>query len=121
MDAYEKIIKTMREEAGKEAGDMLPSFGLAEMTGEKTLSFNGLDFDEEDVLFADYLLNRAIKKVDFTIGDDTPSENEGHHVHPWTDKSKYMSKLAAGDTVFGFIIDDDDDEKFLVLCRVGGA
>lgn len=118
MNPYEKLIKTMREEA-KNGVDSI-SMGLATMTGEKTLTYNGMEFDEDDILFSDHLTQKIMKKVDFTIGDNTPSEHEGYHVHPWTDKSKYISKLDEGDLVFGILIDTDDDQKFLVLCRIGG-
>mgnify|MGYP006908893465 CR=1 FL=1 len=91
MNPYEKLIKTMREEA-KNGVDSI-SMGLATMTGEKTLTYNGMEFDEDDILFSDHLTQKIVKKVDFTIGDNTPSEHEGYHVHPWTDKSKYISKL----------------------------
>lgn len=118
MNPYEKLIKTMREEA-KNGVDSI-SMGLATMTGEKTLTYNGMEFDEDDILFSDHLTSRAVKKVDFTIEDNVASPNEGYHRHPWTDKSKYMSKLDEGDVVFGILIDTDDDQKFLVLCRIGG-
>ena len=49
MNPYEKLIKTMREEA-KNGVDMT-SFGLATMTGEKTLTYNGMEFEEDDCLF----------------------------------------------------------------------
>lgn len=117
MDAYEKIIKTMRDEASKEIN--MPSFGFAEMTSEKSLIYNGLDFDEDDVIFADYLLSPPVRKVDFEITQEQ-TYHETHHNHGWTDKSKNVEKLRAGDTVFGIMVDYDEDEKFLVLCRIGG-
>jgi hypothetical protein len=118
MNPYEKLIKTMREEAQNGVDSV--SMGLATMTGEKSLTYNGMEFDEDDLLFADHLTTRAVKKVDFTIEDNVASPNEGYHRHPWTDKSKYISKLDEGDVVFGILIDTDDDQKFLVLCRIGG-
>lgn len=117
MNAYEKLIMTIREESAKEVD--LPSFGFATMTGEKTLNYNGLDLDEDDVIFADSLLTPAVKKVDFEITQEQ-TYHETHHNHGWTDKSKTMGKLNEGDTVFGIMVDYEDDEKFLVLCRVGG-
>jgi len=118
MNPYEKLIKTMREEA-KNGVDMA-SFGLAEMTGADSLTYNGMEFEADDCLFADHLLEKRLKNLDFEIGDDEPSEHEDHHIHPWTDKSEYITELQSGDTVFGILIDTDEDQKFLVLCRVGG-
>lgn len=118
MNPYEKIIKTMRNEANN--GVEKSSFGLAVMTGADSLTYNGMEFEAEDCLFADHLLEKRLKNLDFKINDDTPSENEGHHVHPWTDKSKYIPALKSGDTVFGILISTDEDQKFLVLCRIGG-
>lgn len=117
MDAYEKMLKTIREESEKAV--KLPSYGIAEMTGEKTLTYNGMEFDEEDVIVADYLTERSVKTVDFTINQEQPL-GEGHHNHTWTNKSVYRPKLKSGDVVFGFLIDYEDDEKFLILCRIGG-
>ena len=77
MNPYEKLIKTMREEAKN--GVNMASFGLATMTGAKSLVYNGMDFDADDCLFADHLLKKRVNKLDFNIDDDTPSEHEGHH------------------------------------------
>jgi len=119
MNPYEKLIKTMREEAKN--GVDSTSFGLATMTSATTLSYNGMEFEEDDILISDHLTQDIVTKVDFTIDDNTPSEHEGYHVHPWTDKSKKIKKLKRDDLVFGILIDaDDDDQKFLVLCRIGG-
>lgn len=119
MNPYEKLIKTMRDEAKN--GVNMASFGLATMTSANSLTYNGMEFEEDDILVADYLTQDLITKVDFTIGDNAPSEHEGYHVHPWTDKSKKIKKLKENDLVFGIIIDaDDDDQKFLILCRIGG-
>lgn len=109
----------MREEAKN--GVDSTSFGLATMTSATTLTYNGMEFEEDDILISDHLTQDIVTKVDFTIDDNTPSEHEGYHVHPWTDKSKKIKKLKRDDLVFGILIDaDDDDQKFLVLCRIGG-
>ena len=118
MNPYEKLIKTMRQEAAN--GVESASFGLATMTGAKSLTYNGMEFDDDDCLFADHLLKKRVNKLDFKINDDTPSEHTGHHVHTWEDKSEYITPLKIGDVVFGILIDTDDDKKFLVLCRIGG-
>ena len=118
MNPYEKLIKTMRQEAAN--GVTPASYGLATMTGADSLTYNGMEFESEDCLFADHLLEKRLKKLDFKIGDNEPSEHEGKHIHPWTDKSEYIPKLKSGDVVFGILIDTDEDQKFLVLCRIGG-
>jgi hypothetical protein len=119
MNPYEKLIKTMREEA-KNGVDMT-SFGLATMTGEKTLTYNGMEFEEDDCLFADHLLKPRLEVLDFENKKNIPiPDDEEHHYHKWKDNSTYIEPLKSGDTVFGILIDTDDDQKFLVLCRVGG-
>ena len=119
MDAFEKLIKTMRNEARQ--GIDLPSFGLAVMTSATSLSYNGLELEEDDIIIPDHLKHKVVKKVDFTIEDNVSSPNIGYHRHPWSDQSQYTTTLAEGDTVFGFMIEQDDEPKFLVLCRIGGA
>lgn len=118
MNAYEKLLKTMREEAAN--GVASSSYGLATMTGTDSLNYKSMEFEADDCLFADHLLEKRLKKLDFDIEDNEPSEHEGKHIHPWTDKSEYIPKLKSGDVVFGILIDTDDDQKFLVLCRIGG-
>lgn len=119
MDAFEKMIKTMREEAKK--GVKLPSFGLAEMTGADSLIYHGMKFEADDILVADHLTKKRLTKLDFEIKREYPIEDTEHHYHKWEDKSEYIKPLKSGDVVFGFLINADDDEKFLVMCRVGGA
>ena len=132
MDAYEKLIMTMRNEAAKEID--LPSFGFAEMTSESSLNYNGLDFDEDDIIIADHLVER---EVEVTATAKTESvEDHSHPLSPGSTgsagghyhdiklnkkKVKIHSDLKEGDTVFGFMVDYEDDEKFLILCKVGGA
>lgn len=118
MDAYEKLLKTMRAEAKQ--GIDLPSYGLAVMTSDTTLTYNGLELEEDDIIIPDHLTTKTVKKVDFTIEDNAPSPNEGYHRHPWTDKSEYTDEIGEGDIVFGFMIEQDDEQKFLIVCRIGG-
>ena len=127
MNAYEKIIKTMREEAKN--GVDLPSFGFAEMTSETSLNYNGLDFEEDDIVFAEHLKTREVKvTLNKTIETEKypePEEEPGHKhkvkINLNKEKVKVTTTLKEGDVVFGFIVDYDDDEKFLVLCKVGGV
>ena len=115
MNGYEKLIMTMRKEAKNGVNET--SFGLAEMTGEKTLSYNGMDFDEDDVLFADHLLKPRLEVLDFELKKNIPlPDDDEHHYHKWKDESTYIEPLKSGDVVFGLLV----DEKFLVLCRIGG-
>ena len=115
MDAYEKMIMTMRNEAQNSVQGS--SFGLAVMTGTDTLTYNGLELDADDILIADHLTMRRLSRLDFSI----QSSGGTSHSHGWTDQSEYIEPLAEGDIVFGVMIESDDDQKFLVLCRVGGA
>ena len=116
MNAYEKLIKTMRNEAKN--GVSGSSYGLATIT-DTGLTYNGMDFEDDDILYADYLTKPRLTTLDFLIKKEQPYE-ETHHNHDWKDKSEYIEPLAAGDVVFGILIKADDDEKFLALCRIGG-
>lgn len=117
MNGYEKLIMIFRDEAKKSVPGS--SYGLAVMTGDDTLSYNGLELDSDDVVFADYLTKKRLTKLDFEINQEEPLP-ESHHNHEWTDKSTYIKSLKEGDVVFGIMLDVDDEEKFLVLCRIGG-
>ena len=118
MDAYEKLIKTMRDEASK--GVDMPSYGMAVMTGADSLSYNGLELEVDDIIIPDHLAIKWATEVDIEVDDDVSSPNEGHHRHTWTDKTTYTKPLEEGDIVFGFMITEDDDQKFLIMCRIGG-
>ena len=131
MDAFEKIIMTMRNEAKN--GVESSSFGIAEMTSENTLSYNGLDLEEDDIIIPDHLKEREIEA---TV--EVKTESVADHSHPLSPgstgdagghyhdiklekkKVKIGQGLKEGDSVFGIMIEYDDDEKFLILCKIGG-
>lgn len=117
MDGYEKLIMVMRGEAKK--GVPGSSYGLAVMAGADSLTYNGMSLDADDIVFADYLTKKRVNKLDFDIEKEEELP-EGHHNHKWTDKSTYIKPLKEGDVVFGIMLDVDDEQKFLVLCRIGG-
>lgn len=117
MNGYEKLIMILRDEAKKSVPGA--SYGLAVMTSSDTLTYNGLSLDADDIVFADHLQKKRLCKLDFEI-DHEENLPEGHHNHGWEDKSTYIKPLKEGDVVFGIMLNVDDDEKFLVLCRIGG-
>lgn len=118
MDGYEKLLMVMRGEANR-AVDM-PSYGLAEMTGSDSLNYNGLEFESDDILIAEHLKERYLTKLDFQIHAQSKYDTDDprYEAHTWTDKSKYSEELKKGDTVFGMMVADDDDVKFIVLAKV---
>ena len=67
MDAYEKIIKTMREEGNR---DPQPVPKLATMTGERTCKLGTLDLVEDDLLFCVRNLEAGDKVVVYRITND---------------------------------------------------
>ena len=115
MNAYEKLLMTMRTEAGRSV--KTASAGLAVMTGDRTLSYNGLELEEEDILIADHLKVKRMKQFDLEIRESYGS-SEVMHTHGWVDHSEYIEPLKEGDIVYGTMLGTEDDRKFLVLCRI---
>ena len=67
MDAYEKIIKTMREEGNR---DPSPVPKLATMTGERSCKLGTLNLNEDDLLFCVRNLEAGDKVVVYRITND---------------------------------------------------
>ena len=67
MDAYEKIIKTMREE-GNRTPSPVPK--LATMTGSRSCKLGTMDLDEDDLLFCVRNLEVGDKVVVYRISND---------------------------------------------------
>ena len=67
MDAYEKIIKTMREEGNR---DPSPVPKLATMTGERSCKLGTLNLNEDDLLFCVNNLEAGDKVVVYRITND---------------------------------------------------
>ena len=67
MDAYEKIIKTMREESKR---DPQPVPKLATMTGERSCKLGTLNLNEDDLLFCVRNLEAGDKVVVYRITND---------------------------------------------------
>lgn len=64
MDAYEKLIKTIRNE-GNRSRDLYP-IKLATMTAAKTCTIGTLELDEDDLLVSEHLVGK-LKKGDSVI------------------------------------------------------
>lgn len=79
---------------------------LATMTGEDSLSLGKLELRKEDLLVSLHLTDRLCVEAIM----QSPS-NGG----PCTDKSKYLDKLKAGDTVLVYQL---SDSKFVILDKV---
>jgi hypothetical protein len=60
MTGYEKLIKTMRVEAGR--NQVKFPIKLAVMTSSTTCEYRGMELDSDDLLFAEHLT--ALKKGD---------------------------------------------------------
>lgn len=56
MDGYEKLIKTMRKEAGR--ADTGYVFKLAVMTSKSSCMLGQLELDSEDLYLAEHLVNK---------------------------------------------------------------
>ena len=62
MDAYGKILKTIREESTK--AEKKSPFQLVQMTSSNTLSIDGAEFDSDDLYFMSGL---ELKKDDYVL------------------------------------------------------
>lgn len=62
MDAYEKILKTIREESAK--GEKESPFHIVQMTSSSTLSIDGMELDGDDLYFMSGL---ELKKDDYVL------------------------------------------------------
>lgn len=101
MNAYEKLIKTMRTEGAR---DNPTGLVLGEVTRgvEKGLrvKIGSLTYEGDDLLVAEHLTQKSLVKLGFTI-----QESQGApHTHAWTDKSEYIKPLEKGDKVVCYYI-----------------
>lgn len=67
MDAYEKIIKTMREEGNRNPS---PVPKLATMTGSRSCKLGTMELTEEDLLFCVGNLEAGDRVVIYRISND---------------------------------------------------
>lgn len=96
INPYEKIIKTMRSEGARNNPRTLQ---LGEMTSDTSVLVGELEFEGEEVLFSEHLLYESVTEI-----KDAHSPASGLTVQ---NESEHLEKLASGDIVICFIVDDD--------------
>ena len=79
---------------------------LAVMTGPDSLKLGKLELAKEDLLISQHLIDRVCVKA---------AMNAPTNGGPCTDKSKYLEKLKAGDTVLVYQL---SDSKFVIIDKV---
>lgn len=99
INPYEKIIKTMREEAGRNTPRTLQ---LGEMISLTSVEIGELTFEDDELLFSEHLLHDSVTKVE-KVHDTEVIDGQPVMVN----KSEVLAKLAAGDTVLCYVIDDE--------------
>ena len=99
INPYEKIIKTMREEASRNAPRTLQ---LGEMISLTSVEIGELTFEDDELLFSEHLLHDSVTKVE-KVHDTEVIDGQPVMVN----KSEVLTKLAAGDTVLCYVIDDE--------------
>ena len=67
MDAYEKIIKTMRDEGNRNPAPVLQ---LATMTGSRSCKLGTMELDADDLLFCAGNLKAGDKVVVYRISEE---------------------------------------------------
>lgn len=67
MNGYEKLIKTMREEAGRDR--VKYPVKVAVMTSPTSCRYGQMELDAEDLLFADHLTVQTEAKTILKAGD----------------------------------------------------
>ena len=107
MNGYEKLIKTMRAEAGRNNNKGY-DLKIAVMTSPTSCSLGQMELDSDDLLIAEHLTKKSVIKTDF----DIKSSGGSSHTHDWTDKSKFLSPLAEGDVV---LIARVSNEKYAII------
>ena len=110
INPYEKIIKTMREEASRNAPRTLQ---LGEMISLTSVEIGELTFEDDELLFSEHLLHDSVTKVE-KIHDTETIEEEPVMVNT----IEKINKLKAGDTVLCFVI---DDETCIIIDKVVSA
>ncbi len=100
INPYEKIIKTMRSEGARNNPRTLQ---LGEMTSDTSVLVGELEFEGEEVLFSEHLLYDSVTKVEEVHADSLDEQEQPIKINV----SESISKLASGDIVICFIVDDD--------------
>jgi len=87
INAYEKLIKTMRIEGARNN----PNGLVLGTYNNNCVSVGDLEFEEEDILISEHLTKNIVEEV--VLVDDVL-------------KKSYIHKLQNGDTVLCYILDD---------------
>lgn len=120
MNGIDKLVMVMRKEGERNNPDPLV---LGEMTASDKCNIKGMDFEGDDLYFADHLLDH---EIDVTIeGWKTEARSGGsgyaefashdHDIKINKKKMKVHTTLKEGDTVLCYRISDD---KYVIIEKV---
>lgn len=117
MNAYEKMIKTMRAESDRHYDPF--RLKVAEMTSGTTCRYANIDLDADDLLFAEHLIHPQTNKKHIRMrlmGDSgTWQSYEKEDLEDGSDEWTSGSRLKAGDMVLVVQISED---KYAVIERL---
>ena len=120
MEGMEKLIKVMRKEGSRNNPDPLV---LGEMTSSDKVEIKGMEFEGEDLYFAEHLLDHDVETTITGWKTQAKSGGSGYaefasHVHEIEiskKKVKVHTTLKAGDLVLCYRIEDD---KYVIIEKV---
>ena len=108
MDSSKKINKALNDRINMQT----PSpYHIGTMLSSTSVLISGMEVTKESLLFAEHLTVDIATKVDGQV--ESGGAGDAAHTHPWTDKSKYITKLKAGDLVA--TIRNGQYGKFIIL------
>ena len=116
MNGYEKIIKTVRKEAGR--NQVKYPVKVATMTSPTSCKYGNMELDKDDLFFAEHLIQPQIDKRHFKMRLLSGGNwNEYEKVDLDDDSAEWLdkSKLKKGDKVLIVRISED---KFAVVERL---
>lgn len=108
MDAYEKIIRTMRSEGSRNNPE---SIRLGRMASATSCKLGNIELDADDFYVSEHLTKKSLVELHAST---TGSGGETHS-HGVVDDSEYLQPLKAGDLVLVLKI---SEEKYVIIDRV---
>lgn len=109
MNGYEKLIKTMRQQASHQKKTYPLKLGT--MLSENECQVGELKLDKDDLLVSEHLLHKLCEEVK---GEIESSSGETH-THVFADKSKYLEALKKDDVVIVMQVSGD---TFIIIDKV---
>ena len=116
INPYEKIIKTIREEASRSSSGALSlslQLQLGKMLTLTSVEIGELTFEKDELLFSEHLLHDIVTQVD-EFHDTVVIDEQPVLVN----NSESISKLQVGDTVLCYVV---DDETCIIIDKVVSA